>query len=114
MIRNVKTCEHYRWGEVCDGWRLLERPDLTVIQERIPPGAGEVRHYHNRARQVFYVLDGELEIQLRDQLFRLVAQDSLEVPPGAEHCVRNAGDVDAAFLVMSAPTTQGDRTNVEP
>ena len=114
MIRNVRTSEHYRWGEVCDGWRLLESPDLSVIQERIPPGAGEVRHYHDRARQVFFVLDGELQIELGDQHFRLAARDSLEVPPGAEHRVRNTGDVDAAFLVMSAPTTRGDRINVEP
>ena len=114
MIRSVRTGEHYRWGEVCDGWRLVEGPDLSVIQERIPPGAGEVRHYHSRARQVFFVLDGELQIELRGQRFRLVAQESLEVPPGDAHCVRNAGEVDAVFLVVSAPTTRGDRTNLEP
>jgi len=113
MIHNVKTAEHYHWGQVCDGWRLLERPDLSVIQERIPPGAGEVLHYHSRARQVFFVLDGQLQIQLGDHLFRLSTGDSLEVSPGEPHRVRNVGHVDAAFLVVSTPTTQGDRINVE-
>jgi mannose-6-phosphate isomerase-like protein (cupin superfamily) len=60
------------------------------------------------------VLDGVLQIELRDQVFRVVARNSLEVPPGDAHCVRNAGDVDAVFLVVSAPTTRGDRINVEP
>jgi mannose-6-phosphate isomerase-like protein (cupin superfamily) len=114
MIKSVATAEHYRWGRVCDAWRLLDRLDLSVIQERIPPGAGEVRHRHERARQLFFVLGGQLEIELGDQVLHLAPSDSLEVPPGDAHRVRNAGDVDASFLVVSAPTAQGDRTNLEP
>ena len=106
MITNISTAEHYKWGDVCDGWRLLNRPDLSVIQERIPPGAGEVRHFHSRARH--------LDIELRDQVFRISQGDSLEVPPGDAHRVRNDGDVDVSFIVVSAPTTQVDRTNLEP
>jgi mannose-6-phosphate isomerase-like protein (cupin superfamily) len=112
-ITNLDTAEHYRWGGVCDGWRLLARPDLSVIQERVPPGAGEVRHYHERARQLFFVLAGRLEIELRGQTFALAAGDALEVPPEAPHRVWNAADVDATFLVVSAPTTDGDRVNLE-
>lgn len=36
MIKNVGTAEHYRWGQDCDGWRLPQGPDLSVIQERSP------------------------------------------------------------------------------
>jgi mannose-6-phosphate isomerase-like protein (cupin superfamily) len=113
MVTNINGAEHYHWGEVCDGWRLLNRPDLSVIQERIPPGAGEVRHFHQRARQVFFGLAGNLQIELRGQIFPIGPGDSLEVSPGDAHRVRNAGDVDALFLVISAPTTLGDRTNLE-
>ena len=113
MIKNISTAEHYDWGQGCDGWRLLERADLSVIQERIPSGAGEVAHYHQRARQLFFVLTGELQIRLGEQLFRLSPGDSLEVPPGAQHRVRNASEAEATFLVVSAPTTRGDRVNVE-
>ena len=113
MIRNTSSAEHYRWGQACDGWRLLDDSDLSVIQERIPPGAGEVAHFHARARQLFYVLSGELQIQLGEQLFRLSTGDSLEVPPGEQHRVRNQGNVDTTFLVVSVPTTRGDRVNLE-
>jgi mannose-6-phosphate isomerase-like protein (cupin superfamily) len=114
MIKNTTTGEHYDWGGVCEGWRLLERPDLSVIEERIPPGAGETRHVHGKARQVFFVLRGELRIELGDRVFELAAEDSLEIPPGEPHSVRNAGSGDVMFLVISAPTTKGDRTNLEP
>jgi mannose-6-phosphate isomerase-like protein (cupin superfamily) len=113
MLKNVDSAEHYRWGQVCDGWRLLERSDLSVIQESIPPGAGELTHYHGRARQLFYVLSGELRIQMGEQRFRLTVGDSLEIPPGEPHRVRNEANVDAMFLVISAPTTRGDRVDLE-
>ena len=40
-ISGIDTAEHYTWGGVCDGWHLLKDPTLSVIQERVPPGAGE-------------------------------------------------------------------------
>ena len=113
MIKSTSNAEHYQWGQVCDGWRLLERSDLSVIQERIPPGAGEITHYHHHARQLFFVLTGELQIQRGEQRFHLSPNDSLEIPPGERHCVRNVGNADATFLVVSAPSTRGDRVNVE-
>jgi mannose-6-phosphate isomerase-like protein (cupin superfamily) len=113
MIKNRENAEYYRWGEVCDGWRLLDGQDLSVIQERIPPRHGEVRHRHHRARQLFYVLKGGLRIERGEAVFELAAGDSLEVPPGEPHRVRNAGEADASFLVISAPTTRGDRENLD-
>jgi mannose-6-phosphate isomerase-like protein (cupin superfamily) len=112
-VINRANAEHYVWGEVCEGWRLVSGADLSVIQERIPPGRGEVKHYHNHARQLFFVLQGELEIEVEQETAHLGAGDSLEVPPTRQHRVHNPGDRDALFLVVSAPTTQGDRVNVE-
>lgn len=111
-VANKTNAEHYVWGDVCEGWRLLSRPDLSVIQERIPAGHGEVMHYHERARQLFYVLQGELDIEVASATSRLHPGDSLEVPPREPHRVWNASESDAVFLVISAPTTSGDRVNL--
>jgi hypothetical protein len=43
---SATTAEHYAWGAGCDGWHLVRAPALSVIQERMPPGAAEVRHRH--------------------------------------------------------------------
>lgn len=112
MITNVGNAEHYRWGRACDGWRLVDRADLSVIQERIPPAAGEVRHRHSKARQVFIVLDGRLTIETSDALFRLEAGDAFEVPPTEPHVARNDSSADVSFLVISAPSTTNDRENL--
>jgi mannose-6-phosphate isomerase-like protein (cupin superfamily) len=112
-IKNITNAEHYTWGIACDGWRLLNGPDLAVTQERIPSGLGEVRHYHARSRQLFYVLRGRLQIELSGETHLVGEGDSLEIPSTLPHCVRNPFGEEANFLVVSAPSTIGDRVNLE-
>ena len=112
MLTSRERADRYTWGQVCEGWRLLDEPDLSVIEERIPPGAGEIRHLHHLARQLFYVLEGRLTIERDGERFELSKGDALEVPPARPHSVRNEADIDAFFLVVSAPTTRGDRINL--
>jgi len=103
------TAEHYVWGEGCDGWHLVQTPALSVIQERMPPGTTEVRHFHSRARQFFYVLGGRALFELEGQRHALGPGEGLEVPPGAPHQIRNAAQADLEFLVVSQPPSHGDR-----
>jgi quercetin dioxygenase-like cupin family protein len=103
------NAEHYRWGQGCDGWHLLAGDDLSVIEERMPPGTAEQRHRHARARQFFYVLEGEAVLELEGTPHRLRRGEGLHVPPGAAHQMRNDSGADARFLVVSAPKSHGDR-----
>ena len=111
-VVNRENAEHYRWGDACDGWRLLAKQDLSVIEERIPAGLGEVAHFHERARQLFYVLTGRLRIETADSQRELGPGDSLEVAPQTVHRVHNPFGEEATFLVISSPSTNGDRVNV--
>lgn len=106
------NAEYYAWGGRCDGWRHLSRQDLSVIHERMPPGASEVRHFHRIARQVFFVLAGGLDIELDGVVHRLDPEQSLEIEPSAVHRVANPGEVDSWFLVISSPSTRGDRQEI--
>ncbi|RAO75346.1 cupin domain-containing protein [Dyella jiangningensis] len=107
------NAEHYSWGQGCDGWHLLAVADLSVIEERMPAGTAEVRHRHVRARQFFYVLEGELMIELDGVAHRLHAGEGLHVPPGLAHQVRNAAAADTRMLVVSSPRSHGDRIDVQ-
>ena len=103
------TTKHYVWGNQCDGWKLVNTPDLTVIQERMPPGTNEVRHDHQKARQFFFILTGRATLELNGQRETIGAGQGLEIPPGQPHQVLNATVSDLEFLVISQPTTVGDR-----
>ena len=108
------NAEHYDWGTGCDGWHLVRAAAFSVISERMPPGATEVRHWHARARQFFYVTDGVLEMEIEGQVHSLPSGTGIEVPPGLAHQARNTGSVPTSFLVISAPPHRGDRREQEP
>jgi mannose-6-phosphate isomerase-like protein (cupin superfamily) len=106
---SAATAEHYAWGDGCDGWHLVRAPGLSVIQERMPPDAAEVRHRHSVSRQFFYVLAGRLRIEVEGTVHVLGPREGLEVAPGLAHEVRNDGHEPADFLVVSQPPSRGDR-----
>jgi mannose-6-phosphate isomerase-like protein (cupin superfamily) len=109
---DIATAEHYRWGGNCDGWHLLKHDDLSVIRERVPPGAAEARHRHARSRQFFYVLEGEALLEVDGVRHALRPGMGLHVPPGAAHQFRNESGADVQFLVVSSPRSHGDREEV--
>ncbi len=106
---STANAEHYTWGQQCDGWHLVKTADLSVIQERMPPAAFEVRHRHNRARQFFFVLSGTLTIEIASSVTTLAPQQGLEISPGELHQVFNRSAEDVVFLVVSQPSSHGDR-----
>lgn len=106
---SIATAPHYTWGERCDGWHLVRAPGLSVIQERMPPGTREQRHRHAHARQFFYVLRGELSLEVSETEHRLPAGSGLEIAPGVAHTARNESAADVEFLVISQPPSHGDR-----
>lgn len=110
---STANAPHYTWGRQCDGWHLLQGGDLSVIEERMPPGTAEVRHRHARARQFFYVLEGEAVLELEGTAHRLRAREGLHVPPGTAHQMRNESARDVRFLVVSSPRSHGDRETID-
>jgi mannose-6-phosphate isomerase-like protein (cupin superfamily) len=110
---STATAHHYTWGDACDGWHLVKAAAFSVIEERMPPGTSEVRHWHARARQFFYVLSGTLTIEVEGATHVLDAGNGIELPSGTAHQARNEAAGDVRFLVISSPPHQGDRREAE-
>jgi mannose-6-phosphate isomerase-like protein (cupin superfamily) len=106
-----ENAEHYRWGNDCDAWHLVRDEHLSVIEEMMPTGAAEVRHHHERAQQFFYVLSGELLLEIEGELTLVHAGSGIRILPGTRHLVRNPSSTAARFLVISQPPSRGDRIN---
>jgi quercetin dioxygenase-like cupin family protein len=83
------------------------------LKKEFRSGAGELRHYHNEARQFFYVLSGAAVLETEGREHQIPAGSGIEVPPGVQHKFMNRSDEDVVFLVVSAPSTKADRIDVE-
>ncbi|WP_298969861.1 cupin domain-containing protein [uncultured Roseobacter sp.] len=108
-VISTETASHYLWQQVCDGWPLVDHPGLSVKQERMPPGKAEDRHHHTLSRQFFYVLAGELTMELDGTRHAISANQGIEVAPGLSHQARNDSPGPVDFLVVSSPSAADDR-----
>jgi len=108
------TAEHYSWATNCDGWHLVKDAALSVIEERMPPASFEELHSHPSAQQFFFILSGEVTMELECEEIRLHAGEGLHIPPRVRHRIRNQSREAARFLVISQPPSHGDRVVEEP
>jgi mannose-6-phosphate isomerase-like protein (cupin superfamily) len=111
-IVSKKNAEHYVWGENCDGWHMLKDPDLHVIQESVPPGKSEQRHLHSVAQQFFFILNGQAVMELEGRDYALSAGEGIHIQAGKPHQFKNPYKDPVEFLVISNPTTHGDRSDL--
>ncbi|MGI0120028.1 cupin domain-containing protein [Zooshikella sp. RANM57] len=113
-IVSTENAEHYIWGSICDGWHLAKSSNLSVIQERVPPNSSEVRHYHQRSEQFFYVLAGQATLELENShIHTLKTNQGFHVTQGVTHKLSNQGSEDLHLLVISCPPSHGDRVTME-
>ena len=84
--------------------------DVMVVKAQ-----GEfVWHKHDETDDLFLVLRGELEIQLRDRSVVLRAGDLFIVPKGVEHRPVAREEVHLLIIEPSGTPNTGDRTTAQP
>lgn len=74
-----------------------------MAEVSVPPGGGTPPHIHRREEETFYVQQGTLTIQVGDKTLHAAPGDLVYLPRGIMHCFKNAGNVDAKFLVVVTP-----------
>jgi len=70
---------------------------------RVAPGKGVPRHTHTLEDEALFVLSGELEANVGDEIFTLKAGETLIAPRNIPHQLRNSGNVPNHYLIMFSP-----------
>jgi mannose-6-phosphate isomerase-like protein (cupin superfamily) len=84
---------------------LAELPELEIVDECFGPGFTVEPHVHDDHADVFYMLEGEAEFTLGDEIVHAGAGTLVAAPRGSRHGFRNVGDADLRVLNIHAPTT---------
>jgi mannose-6-phosphate isomerase-like protein (cupin superfamily) len=112
MKISIQNALHYKWGEDCDGWHLLQSETLSVIQESMPAGTAEGLHFHKKSQQLFYILTGTATFHIGEQIHQVSAGESIHIPQETKHLIMNETKEVLGFLVISEPKSHGDRVNI--
>ncbi|HEY3041295.1 MAG TPA: cupin domain-containing protein [Pyrinomonadaceae bacterium] len=75
-----------------------------LLDLRVAPGKGVPRHTHTREDEAYFVLSGELEATVGDEVFTLRAGETLMAPRNIPHQLRNSGSVANHYLIMFSPS----------
>jgi quercetin dioxygenase-like cupin family protein len=69
----------------------------------VPPGGGPPPHVHSREEEGFYVLEGEVTLQVGGERLVAGAGTFANMPVGTLHSFRNEGNRPARMLISVAP-----------
>lgn len=76
---------------------------LSVIELQPPPGCGPPLHVHHREHETFFVVEGEFEFQVGDEVIRAGPGAILFAPKEIPHRFQNVGATEGRMVVTLAP-----------
>jgi uncharacterized cupin superfamily protein len=92
--------------------QALGLQNFAVTYERFSAGYRPTRgHRHTVQEEVYFLISGQAQVKLDDEVTDLEPWAALRVPPGTARAFRAAGGGDAVFVVIAAP--QADFGDVE-
>jgi mannose-6-phosphate isomerase-like protein (cupin superfamily) len=75
-----------------------------LLDVALAPGMGVPRHMHTREDEVYFVLEGELEVIVGEEKFVLKAGYTLMAPRNIPHALRNSGTIQNRYLLVFSPS----------
>ena len=95
MVSTVLEEDHRPWGYY---QVYADEPDHKVKRIVVYPGKRLSLQRHQRRMEHWYVLEGEAVVTRGDEELHLKEGESVNIPRGAVHRVRNPGTKDMAFI----------------
>ena len=77
--------------------------DNYVFELISPPGSGIPPHVHKNEDEVLYILEGEFEVMVREEVFKATTGDCLNFVRNIPHAYTNTGTKDAKTLWYVSP-----------
>ena len=54
ILSKDNCLSNYKWGDNCDGWNFISKPEAVIKRELMPAQTAEKLHFHTYAEQFFY------------------------------------------------------------
>jgi quercetin dioxygenase-like cupin family protein len=80
-----------------------DRPELSLLEIAFDPGSGVDPHFHKGHSDSFYVLEGEVEFHVGDEVVHATPGSYVLAPPNVVHWFRNVSDEPVRMLNLHTP-----------
>lgn len=75
----------------------------SLAEATVPPGAETLLHRHGATEELYHVTAGVGLMTLGDEVFEVRAGDTVCIPPGTPHRIRNVGAGPLKILCACSP-----------
>lgn len=82
----------------------------SLAEATVPAGQQTLAHKHMQTEELYYIRSGTGLMYIDDEQRTLEAGDTVAIPPGTVHSIRNTGDTDLVILCACAPPYSHDDT----
>ena len=86
----------------------------SLAEATVPPGAETEEHYHRATEEIYFFTSGAGVMKLGDEQSEVSAGDTVVIPPGIPHRLRNTGTEPLKLLCCCAPPYSHDDTFIVP
>ena len=76
---------------------------LSLAEVTIMPDGQSREHYHHDIEEAYYLLKGQAQMTLDEEMRTVGPGDTIVIAPGARHRIVNTGDTDLVMIVVCAP-----------
>jgi quercetin dioxygenase-like cupin family protein len=80
-----------------------DRPELALLEITFDPGSSVDPHFHKAHSDSFYVLEGEVEFHVGDEILHGIPGAYVLAPPNVVHWFRNVSDAPVRMLNLHTP-----------
>jgi len=87
---------------------LHHTDEQSLAEATLDPGQATDRHYHARTEEIYFLLEGEAEMEVDGDRRHVGPGDAVLIPAGARHQIR--AETPLRFLCCCAPPYSHDDT----
>ena len=84
----------------------------SLAEATVPAGGETLLHRHHKTEELYHVTAGEGVMRLGDEEFAIGVGDTVCIPPGTPHNVRNTGNAPLRILCCCSPAYRHDDTEL--
>lgn len=84
----------------------------SLAEAVVPPGGATLRHRHGQSEELYFILSGHGWMSLGEEEFPIAPGDTLLIPPGTPHSLRNPGAAPLRLLCACAPAYRHEDTEL--
>jgi mannose-6-phosphate isomerase-like protein (cupin superfamily) len=84
----------------------------SLAEASVPVGGATLLHRHSESEELYHVIGGSGRMTLGDEEFSIAPGDTILIPPGIAHCLRNTGDEPLRLLCCCAPAYRHEDTEI--